>query len=215
MADPVKLLPTYVKTHEQRVLSVGDPGCEIVADDVVALRNLRDPFKARLNGLPWLAEEASADFWDPEWPEENQRRAIDMQWQIHRFKGTAPAVRFALALLGIRASIREWFNTVPESEPGTFEVIGELDDAPMFSDAMWRLALTAIERSKPLSRHFTLRLLASRTAPVYVGLMPIVQLTVTAYPFEFDPPVVTGPNRVGVAPIVHLFVTAYPKPELN
>ena len=213
MADPVELLPDYTTDHERRVISVGDPGCEIVSGDIEALRHLRNPFKARSNGLAWLADEASADFWDPAWPVEKQREAIDMQWLIHRYKGTIPAIQFALSLLGVRAHILEWFNAVPEREPGTFEVIGEVEDAPLFSQELWRLALAAVERTKPLSRHFSLRLVGTKNVPLFLGVYPLTNLTVTTFPLVVAPPTLSAAQRIAVHAFTRLFILTQPKPE--
>lgn len=211
MADPNLLPVDYATDHEKKVFSVGDPGVELLRGEVSDLRHLNDAFKVPKKYLAWRAHEIAVGFWDPEWAERQQRLAIDAQWEIKRTRGTAPAVRLALSLLGIRARIIEWFNMAPEGQPGTFAVEAELDQVPLFDEKLWRLAFAAIDQTKPLSRHYTLRMLATKTAPAFAGVAPLVLLKITAFPLQIQPPVVTAPSRIGFAPVVRLFIIAYPK----
>jgi phage tail P2-like protein len=210
MADP-NILPDYAEDHERKVFSVGDPGVEILRGEIAGLRHFNNPFKTPSKHLAWRAHEIAVGFWDPDWPEDQQRVAIDAQWEIKRTRGTAPAVRLALSLLGIRARIIEWFNMAPEGQPGTFAVEAELDQVPLFDEKLWRLAFAAINQTKPLSRHYTLRMLATKTAGLFAGVAPMVRMTIIAAPLEVVPPVVTATARAGVAPFTRLTITARPK----
>lgn len=211
MADPRTLPTDYATEHEKRVFSVGDPGVEVLRGEVAALKHFNDPFKVPSKYLAWRAHEAKAPFWDPDWTEAQQRRAIDALWEIHRTAGTEPAVRLALSLLNINAEIVEWFEKVPEGVPGTFDIIGEVNGTDLFSDKIWRLAFAAIDSSKPLSRHYTLRMLATKNAEVFAGVAPMIRMTIVAAPLEVAPPVVTATARAGVAPFTRLLITARPK----
>lgn len=211
MADPRTLPIDYATEHEKRVFSVGDPGVEVLRGEVADLKHFNDPFKVPSKYLAWRAHEAKAPFWDPDWTEAQQRRAIDALWEIHRTAGTEPAVRLALSLLNINAEIVEWFEKVPEGVPGTFDIIGEVNGTDLFTDKIWRLAFAAIDSSKPLSRHYSLRLLTANTTPVYAGVVPMVRLVITAFPLAIAPPDVTAPVRAGVSSLIRLFITAHPK----
>jgi len=60
--------------------------------------------------LPFLAWALSVDGWDAQWPVETKRNVIASSVFIHRHKGTAGALKRALAALGLGVEISEWFE---------------------------------------------------------------------------------------------------------
>ena len=163
MFDASQFLPDYASDHERRVatLSFWD---DAITAAIEALSHEKDPATCRVDILPWLAWEASADFWDDDWSDEVKRAAIAAQWDIHRYKGTRFAVERALSIIGISGEIVEWWETNPQGEPGTFEITFNVfqqiyDGFPIFSDRLRRKALGAVDRTKPLSRSYSYRIL--------------------------------------------------------
>lgn len=120
--------------------------------------------------LPWLAWAVSVDVWDESWPEAAKRAAIAKSIPLHRRKGTVRAVELSIAPLGLDASIQEWWQMVPVGERGTFKVrIRAGAETPPLSLAMIRSVQAAIDRAKPVSRHFGLSLEMDVAAGLYLA----------------------------------------------
>jgi phage tail P2-like protein len=126
----------------------------------VPMRDLWNPATCPEHLLPWLAWSLSVDNWDSNWPVAVRRAVCSNAIEVQRRKGTLGAVRRALAAFGASLSLREWFQLSPPGERGTFEVIlaaaSQAGAAPSaeFVDAV----VDEIDRTKPLSRHFTFAL---------------------------------------------------------
>lgn len=121
------------------------------------IRDLWNPAKCPENLLPWLAWAYSVDNWDAGWPVAVRRAVIASSIEVHRRKGTLAAVQTALSAFGAAIAIREWWELDPPGEPGTFEVtlsIAAINGAPPSADYVASV-IREIERTKPLSRHFT------------------------------------------------------------
>lgn len=107
--------------------------------------------------LPWLAWTMSVDNWSSGWPLSVRRSVTANAIRVHRQKGTAAAVRRAISSFGADMSVREWWEMDPAGAPGTFDVILSVADiagaspSPEFVNSV----VAEIERTKPLSRHFT------------------------------------------------------------
>ncbi len=122
-----------------------------------AIRDMWNPAKCPEQLLPWLAWAYSVDNWDASWPVAVRRSVIASAITVHRKKGTREAVATAVASFGAAISIREWWQTDPAGTPGTFEVtlaLAEIDGAAPDADYL-NSVVTEVQRTKPLSRHFT------------------------------------------------------------
>ena len=102
--------------------------------------------------LPWLAWALTVDEWDTGWTDAQKRDVIKNSIEVHRTKGTIGAVRHAIAALGLRASVQEWFNQIPQAAPYTFRVLLEADQVGIPQSAAQGL-MTLIERTKNLRSH--------------------------------------------------------------
>lgn len=188
MYDASIHLPDVATDHERRIASVSFWTAPLDVA-IINLTNEKNPAKCRPEILPWLAYEASADFWDPSWTIEKQRYAISVQWDIHRYKGTPFAVKRALSILELAVTLEEWWQVDPPRAPGTFKVKafvieGRTDGTGDFFPRLKKQTIEAINRSKPLSRHFDLELgvqtstnqyvgVISSTGGLYVGMLPV------------------------------------------
>ncbi|HYG91209.1 MAG TPA: phage tail protein I [Azospirillum sp.] len=83
---------------------------------------LWDPWKCPAQFLPWLAWQYSVDHWRSDWPETVKRQVIASAYEVHRIKGTLPAIKAGIAGLGIEADIVRWFETEPKGAPYTMTV---------------------------------------------------------------------------------------------
>lgn len=84
------------------------------------IKTLWNPEKCPASLLPWLAWAVSADGWELATTEQMQRDLIANSVQTHRIKGTAGAVKGALAALNINIDLVEWWQTQPKGTPHTF-----------------------------------------------------------------------------------------------
>lgn len=120
----------------------------------IPLRQLWNPDTCPVELLPYLAWAFSVDRWDSRWPEAAKRSAIRSSHYIHSRKGTIGALRRVVEPLGYLIEVREWWQTVPEGVPGTFELqVGVLDTG--ITEAMYAELTSLIDDAKPVSRHLT------------------------------------------------------------
>lgn len=83
---------------------------------------LWDPWSCPLAVLPFLAWAVSVDQWRSVWPESVKRQVVASSLDVHRIKGTRPAVEQGLRDLGLDAELVEWFEADPPQQPGTFTI---------------------------------------------------------------------------------------------
>lgn len=120
------------------------------------MRDLWNPTTCPAELLPWLAWSLSVDNWQPYYDEQTKRQTIRSAVAVQRKKGTAYAVRTAVASFGAGVSIREWWQTSPQGTPHTFELIvvagsGAANNAQLQNDIV-----AEVNRVKPVRSHFTL-----------------------------------------------------------
>lgn len=159
----------------------------------VPLRELWNPATCPEHLLPWLAWALSVDNWDTNWPLTVRRAVIANAIEVQRHKGTVGAVRTAIANFGAAMVLREWFELAPAGTPGTFEVVlsiaaqNGVAPSPEFIAAV----IDEIDRTKPLSRHFTFT--QALEGDGAVGLIAVarpvayVRLDCAASPWEGSP----------------------------
>ena len=145
------LLPITATPQEQAIeLSIARPLKTSVAD-------LWNPYKCPAEFLPWLAWALSVDTWKAYWPENVKRSICANAIEIQRHKGTAKSVRDMVSAFGGNLSMREWFETSPQGEPHTFDVVltlqgtgGDVASTEFIDDV-----IAEIHRTKPVRSHFT------------------------------------------------------------
>lgn len=120
----------------------------------IPLRQLWNPDTCPTELLPYLAWSLSVDRWDSKWLESTKRAAIRASYVIHSRKGTIGALRRVVEPLGYLIEVVEWWQTVPEGEPGTFALkVGVLDTG--ITEEMYQELTFLIDDAKPVSRHLT------------------------------------------------------------
>jgi phage tail P2-like protein len=132
--------------------------------DPAIIQQLFDPEHCPIELLPWLAFALSVDVWNDGWPESVKRQVCSNALAMHRHKGTLAGVEEALAALGIKAEIVEWWQMEPRGEPMTMSVTLWLQDnilpeaAVLVGPELINDVLTQLERSKRASIHYTFKL---------------------------------------------------------
>ncbi|MEM7046997.1 MAG: phage tail protein I [Pseudomonadota bacterium] len=122
----------------------------------VPIDDLADPAKAPTAALPYLAWALSVDRWDANWPDTVKRRVITASLAVHRRKGTLGAVKDALAAMGIRAEVIEWWQESPKGAPHTFSISALANDNQAI--AITSDLARAIDAVKPVRSHFRMQI---------------------------------------------------------
>ncbi len=146
----------------------------------IPISTLWDPYKCPAVALPYLAWAVKVSVWSESWPELQRRQVVAGSMDLHRIRGTRPAVEDALKSLSVRCEIIEWFEHPDlNMEPGTFRVTahvspqgedGQLD--PNFTDEI----RAVIASARPASRPFTLSVQGMlRTSYGAIGALRIVK----------------------------------------
>ena len=132
--------------------------------------------------LPALAWERAVPVFRDSWTVAQKRLAIRNAAAVHRCKGTAKALRDAIAPFG-QITITEWWQTTPKGAPHTFTLeFTPLDGLPNTADFQTAI-LDAVDVVKPLHAHGQLRARVDASATVAVAAairtVSLVQLTLT------------------------------------
>lgn len=118
------------------------------------LRVLYNPDTCPAHLLHQLAWAWSVDRWDENWPEAIKRSVIRSAFYVHSRKGTIGALRRVVEPLGYLIEVKEWWQTAPEGQPGTFALqVGVLDQG--ITEEMYDELTRLIDDAKPVSRHLT------------------------------------------------------------
>lgn len=126
----------------------------------VPLRTLWNPATCPVEFLPFLAWAFSVDQWHETWPESVKRRVISNSAELHRIKGTRPAVELAMESLGVSVELTEWFEATPNLPRGTFSAVLYVNEnltpeAPaLLSDTLYTQLRRAIDNAKNVRSHY-------------------------------------------------------------
>ncbi|MCI3908845.1 phage tail protein I [Pseudomonas viridiflava] len=148
----------------------------------IPLRELCNPDICPVALLPYLAWAFSVDRWESSWPEAAKRSVIRSSHFVHSRKGTIGALRRVVEPLGLLIKVCEWWEKVPEAEPGTFDlIVGVLDTG--ITEEMYQELTWLIDDAKPLSRHLTGLAISMETAGrIHVGACLFEGDTIDVYP---------------------------------
>ncbi|MGL5488710.1 MAG: phage tail protein I [Shewanella sp.] len=125
----------------------------------IPIRDLWNPWKCPLVALPYLAWALKVDYWQASWEEKVKRQVVASALDIHRIRGTRPAVEMALESVDVRCEIVEWFEK-PElnMQPGHFQVTAYVstDNRNRVTPEITTQIREVVNGAKPASRPFTL-----------------------------------------------------------
>lgn len=116
--DKSSLLPENLGDLERDL----DAAIARMEDIEIPISTLWDPWNCPIELLPWLAWAVSVDDWRTDWPENTKRRVVANSLDMHRIKGTRPAVEMSVEILGLEYELVEWFQETPKAPPGTFSL---------------------------------------------------------------------------------------------
>lgn len=144
----VQLLPPNTTTLERcTVRALGD-----INEIPLPIRSLSSAKQCPLSLLPYLAWARSVDRWDSNWPEHTKRAVTNDAFFVHQRKGTIGALRRVVAPFGFLLHVKEWWQSKPPTQPGTFHLdIGVRNTG--IDEKSYAELVRLIDDAKPLSRH--------------------------------------------------------------
>lgn len=149
----------------------------------VTIDTLWNPETAPENTLPWLAWALSVDEWSSAWDLATKRAVIQNSPTVHKLKGTAGAVRRALAGVGIDIQMVEWWQQ-ESAQPYTFRADVVIPDSGISESKLFE-AKSVIQSSKNVRSHLThFRLTHEQSAGVFMTAAVSVRDKVQIYPVE-------------------------------
>ena len=126
-----------------------------------------NPDTCPLSLLPWLAWALSVDTWNPDWSEAVKRNVIKSSFAVHKVKGTIGALEAAIAALGFKTEVLEWYLKTPQGAPYTFSVTAlveeNLGSGVILDDAGQSALIAAIDAAKNVRSHFDFTIGAEHT----------------------------------------------------
>lgn len=134
MSSFVSTLPPSASAMERALEQVF---WEEIAHIEREIKDFLDPWKCRLDLLPYLAWEVSVDDWDDSWDEKYKRQVVAMALEIHTYKGTRYAVDKSIEAIrsdSLRAV--EWFEDPDNLAPGEFRVDLISQQSPVDSETL-------------------------------------------------------------------------------
>ncbi|MFD2178523.1 phage tail protein I [Veronia pacifica] len=153
----MSILPDSSSEWEHRLdTAIG----ERLAEIDIPLKTLWDPGHCPLEALPFLAWALSVDHWDDKWSEVTQRRVVANSLNLHRIKGTRPAIERALDDLGLHAELEEWWQCQPQKAPYTFHIRTWVNDnrpasGPLLTPDLYRALKVAVINAKNAESDFS------------------------------------------------------------
>jgi len=159
-----KLLPPNATDLERNLVAVTERTSD---QDISGISGLWNADTCPLNLLPWLAWAEGVQEWSSQWAENVQRQVIKTARATRRKRGTAQAVRDAVAAFGGIAVLREWFDMDPPGSPGTFDVT-ITGGADYVEAGLQEAMIASIWRNKNARSHFVLNIGLTALANVNV-----------------------------------------------
>lgn len=165
------LLPAHLSDLERDL----DAAIARIGDVKIPIATLWDPWNCSIGVLPFLAWALSVDQWRSDWPETVKRRVVASSLDVHRIKGTRPAVERALAALGVTVELTEWFEADPPKPPGTFNMVAWAnenltpDQTGILNETLYDQLVEAVTNAKNTRSHFTFQV-GAKFGPSPVGV---------------------------------------------
>lgn len=221
------VLPTNLSDLERDL----DSAIARIEDVNIPISTLWDPWHCPIEVLPFLAWALSVDQWHSNWSETIKRQVVAGSLDVHRIKGTRPAVEKALSDLGITVDLVEWFEAQPAAAPYTFDITAWVNQnitpgAPsMLGPELYDQLFKAVVNAKNTRSAFTFKVGAKfgpneiAAGSVVTGPAAIARRDTDAIqaPLECQSTVTAAIAGVGVGLTQHdsqLVMDASPKPAL-
>ncbi|HCG6617817.1 TPA: phage tail protein I [Vibrio parahaemolyticus] len=205
--DKVSLLPKNLSDLERDL----DSAIARMESIEIPISTLWDPWNCPIELLPWLAWAVSVDSWRSHWPEDVKRRTVANSLDLHRIKGTRPAVELAIESLGLEYRLSEWFQESPKAEPGTFklDVYIEDDSFSVTNNTELEQVINDAKNARSHLRKVNLNL-SSRGA-IYLGCKHFSGESTELLPWQLDEIQILNPCFFGFGGHDTDILTLYPQ----
>ncbi|HGF3735248.1 TPA: phage tail protein I [Vibrio parahaemolyticus] len=209
--DKSSLLPENLGDLERDL----DAAIARMEDIEIPISTLWDPWNCPIELLPWLAWAVSVDSWRSHWPEDVKRRMVANSLDMHRIKGTRPAVELAIESLGLDYRLLEWFQESPKAQPGTFAL-----DVYINNDAYSVIKNTELEQvindAKNARSHLRkVNLNLSSEGTFYLGCKNFSGETTELRPWDLEEIKQTGNYDVGLSVQSSDILSIYPEDTVS
>lgn len=176
----------------------------------VDIDGLWSPQDCPIELLTYLAWALSVDGWDASWSDDRKRAVVQSSVFVHRHKGTAGAVKAALAALDLGVTISQWFKH--GGAPFTFRADLRALDRSISEKDITDIH-DAIRASKNARSHLErLRIYLTSEQSVFVGMSTRRGLIIRLAPYVAKIPDQTISSYVGMTTTVRrtIKLEAYP-----
>jgi phage tail P2-like protein len=200
------LLP-WNATAQERAL---DEAFARIGDVPLPIRAMWNPDTCPASHLPWLAWALSVDGWNATWTEAQKRAAIKASFAVHRIKGTAGAVKRALAALGYDTDLVEWFEESPPAAAYTFAVEALIDERGISAELYDELERIALETKNARSHLTRVSLIGKLPSAWRFHGTTVAAETVEVLPYALTELSTSAGARFACAVVAHETVTLNP-----
>ncbi|ENU57134.1 Phage tail protein I [Acinetobacter guillouiae MSP4-18] len=143
----MNLLPPNATDFEHKIVETSAQMTELNAD-LSRLIRIDDAPSDFLSILAW---QFSVDRWQDDWPDEVKRAQIKNSIKVHQHKGTNYALRQIVESFGYSLTVHEWWQELPMSEPGTFQLTIDTNGKSL-SEKSYNTLVELLHDAKPLTR---------------------------------------------------------------
>lgn len=143
----MNLLPPNATDFEHKIVETSAQLTELNAD-LSSLIRIDDAPSDFLSILAW---QFSVDRWQDDWPDEVKRAQIKNSIKVHQHKGTNYALRQIVESFGYSLTVHEWWQELPMSEPGTFQLTIDTNGKSL-SEKSYNTLVELLHDAKPLTR---------------------------------------------------------------
>ncbi|WP_121774617.1 phage tail protein I [Acinetobacter bereziniae] len=143
----MNLLPPNATDFEHKIVETSAQMTELNAD-LSRLIRIDDAPSDFLSILAW---QFSVDRWQADWPDEVKRAQIKNSIKVHQHKGTNYALRQIVESFGYSLTVHEWWQELPMSEPGTFQLTIDTNGKSL-SEKSYNTLVELLHDAKPLTR---------------------------------------------------------------
>lgn len=143
----MNLLPPNATDFENKIVETSAQMTELNAD-LSSLIRIDDAPSDFLSILAW---QFSVDRWQDDWPDDVKRAQIKNSIKVHQHKGTNYALRQIVESFGYSLTVHEWWQELPMSEPGTFQLTIDTNGKSL-SEKSYNTLVELLHDAKPLTR---------------------------------------------------------------
>lgn len=204
------LLPPHLGELEREL----DDALSRIEGVDIPIATLWDPWTCPLAALPFLAWALSVDVWRTHWSEQKKRQVVAASLDVHREKGTRPAIEQALSAVNVDIELTEWWEVEPRRERGTFRLRAIVRDEGV-TEVMQDDLLAILNNTKPLTRVLEqFYVLGEVRGSAYVGAAVYDGDITMVYPPTIEDATSTGPLYIGAVTDIFDVTTVYPWQEI-